>query len=173
MAEYWSGIRSQKNEILNVRADAARRRGLLEQLIARAGHFLARPGFFAAELIFHTGWILANTGVIPGVVPWDPFPFSFLTGLASAQALIIGLLILMYEERSARIAEIRDETALQVALHAERETTKLIRLVLEVQAALGVRTTEPDEEIAEMAEPLDPGRLRHTTEEVLREADDA
>src|SRR5690606_23965165 len=94
-------------------------------------------------------------------------PFSLLTGLASAQALFIGLLILMYEERSAEVEEVRAETELQVSLHAERETTKLLRMMAEVHRALGIRSEEHDAELAEMEQPLDPERLRETTEDEL------
>ncbi len=168
---YWAKVEGQKEDILNVRADAARRWGPFERGLARAARLLAHPAFFTAELVFHVAWVVLNLGVVPGVRPWDPPPFGMLGGLASTQALFIGLLILMYEVRDARIGELREETDLQVSLHAERETTKLIQLVLDVHEALGIRTAEGDADLPEMARPLDPAQLRDDTERRLRDAD--
>lgn len=84
----------------------------------------------------------------------------------------IALLILMQETHESRIAELREETDLQVALHAEREATKLLRLMLDVHRALGIKSPELDDEFDEMARPLDPDRLRESLEERLRRADE-
>lgn len=168
---YWAKVEGQKQDILNVRADATRRSGMLHRGLARMARALGHPAFFAAELAFHVGWIALNLGAAPDVEPWDPYPFGMLGGLASVQALFIGLLILMYEVRDARVGELREETDLQVSLHAERETTKLIQLMLDVHRALGIRSAEGDADLPEMARPLDPASLRDDTERRLRDAD--
>lgn len=157
--------RGEKREILNVREDATRRWDTLSHLIARTARLLSHPLFLAGELIFHVGWVACNVGLVAGVSPWDPYPFSLLTGVASVQALFIGLLILVYEERSARVDELREETNLQVSLHAERETTKLIQMVHEVHGALGLTTADRDPAVAEMEQTLDPHSLRDRMEE--------
>jgi uncharacterized membrane protein len=45
--------------------------------------WIACTGGSGPVLIFHvlwfSGWITANVGVIPGLEPFDPFPFPFLT----------------------------------------------------------------------------------------------
>jgi uncharacterized membrane protein len=170
--EYWRRLRRQKEQILNVRAEAARRRTPLERMLASTARSLAHPLFFAGEVVFHLAWVALNALLLPGPLRWDPFPFPLMTGLASLQALLIGLLILMYEERSARVQEVREETELQVNLHAERETTKLLRMMAEVHRALGIPSREHDAELSQMERPLDPARLRSTTEEELREVEE-
>lgn len=169
---YWKALRRSKDEIINVRADAVSRRTPLEAAIARMARMLAHPGFVLAEAALHGGWIVLNTGVVPGVEPWDPYPFSFLTGMASVQALFIGLLILMYAEQDSHVGELREEMDLQVALHSEREASKILRMLVEVQRALGVQSQEQDEELRLMSQPLDPAHLRQVTEEHLREAEE-
>lgn len=169
---YWRRLRRQKDAILNVRAAETRWLTPLERGLRAAARGLAHPVFLAAEVVFHLGWVALNTVGIFAALRWDPYPFPLLAGVASVQALFIGLLILMYEERSARVEEVREETELQVALHTEREATKLLRMVAEIQTALGIPTREQDEELAEMAQPLDPDRLRETTRDQLRRADE-
>lgn len=168
---YWRELHRQKDEILNIRADAARHRTPLERVLAATAKRLADPTFFAAEVVFHLLWVALNAYLLPESLRWDPYPFSLLTGFASIQALFIGLLILMYEERSAAVDEIRQETELQVNLHTERETTKLLRMMAEVHHALGLRSQERDPELEQMEQPLDPARLRDHTEEQIDEAE--
>lgn len=170
--DYWGRLRRQKDQILNVRAEEAKRRSATERMLVAVAGFLAHPAFFAAELVFHLTWVLLNAFLLDARLRWDPYPFPLLTGLASAQALFIGLLILMYEDRSATVDEVREETELQVALHTERETTKLLRLVTDIHEKMGIRSPDHDAELAEMAQPLDPERLRDVTREELRRAEE-
>lgn len=172
---YWQRIGQQKRQLLLVRADAARRRTILQWALDEVARVLAHPLFFVGEIVFHAGWIVLNTGWVPGVTPWDPYPFSFLLGIASIQAFFVGLLILMHTRYEARIGELREETELQVALHAERETTKLLRMMVEVHRKLGIASTERDTELHEMAKPLEPDHLLDETREELddEEADNA
>lgn len=167
---YWKRVDRQKDEILVVREDALRRRTLLQRWLERVAQTLAHPAFFLGEAAFHVLWVLANSGWVPDITPWDPYPFGFLFGLASVQAFFVGLLILMHTRFESRIGELREEIDLQVALHAERETTKLLRMVAEVQRALGITSCEFDAELREMAQPLRPDRLMRETEEHLDDA---
>ncbi|HET6566685.1 MAG TPA: DUF1003 domain-containing protein [Rhodothermales bacterium] len=170
-ARYWDDVREQKQEILNIRAGALKERGPGERLLARIAHVLGHPTFFLVEALFHLGWLLLNSGWIPGITPWDPYPFSFLLSFASVQALFIALLILMHSQEETRIRELREETDLQVALHSERESTKLLQMMVDVHRALGIPLAPNEQELREMMNPLDPERLRATTEEHLDESE--
>lgn len=161
-----------KDEVLNVRADAVRHRTALQHVLAAVSKVLAHPLFFFGEVALHVGWIVLNAGVLPGTTAWDPYPFSFLTGMASVQALFIGLLILMYARHEAMIAEVREEMDLQVALHSERETSKVLRMLTDVHHSLGVASAEHDRELEVMSQPLDPVHLKRTTEEHIQETQD-
>lgn len=161
--------RAAKAEVLNVRALAKQERTTMERALDRAAAAIAHPLFFLAEAVFHVGWIVANLGLIPRLRPWDPYPFGFLAGLASAQALFIALLILMQTRQESTTSEVREEMDLQVALHAEREISKLIRMLAEVQRGLNIPTTEHDRELEVMSDPVRPDFLMQKTEERLAE----
>ena len=170
-SSYWNRLRQQKEQVLNVRASIAQRRTGFQRIQVAAGKLVTRPLFFVAELVFHLGWLALNGWLLPRGLRWDPYPFSLLTGLASTQGLFIGLLILMYEEQGSRVEEVREETGLQVSLHTEREATKLLRMVAEIHEALAIPSREFDEELREMAQPLDPERLKDTTEKEIERAE--
>jgi uncharacterized membrane protein len=160
-----------KSEIKNIRVEALLHRGLMQKLLSHTSRFLSGPTFFLAETVFHVGWVVLNLGVVPGVPAWDPYPFGLLGGLASIQALFIGLLILMHAQNEGRVAELREEMELQVSLHAEHETSKVLRMLAEVHSALGIRSAEHDSEFAAMSKPIDPDHLMKVTEQHIKETE--
>lgn len=159
---YWRRLRRQKDEIMNVRVEMVKQRGLLQRAVVRATRLIAHPVFFVAHVVVVIAWIVLNLFPPAGMRPWDPYPFGLLTMGGSLEALFIALLILMHQENESSIAELREETQLQVALHGERETTKLLRLLEDVHRHLGIESRDLDDELEEMKQPLDPYQLRRS-----------
>lgn len=167
---YWGAIRTRKEEILSVREEITRHRGPLAAAIDRTGDVLAHPVFFTGMLVAHVGWVVANAGWIPGLRPWDPYPFMLLATIASAEAPFIALLILMRQNRDRRIDELREEVALQVDLHVEREATQALRMLARIEEKLGLEP-EDREDLGRMTDELDPRHLMKDIEERLVEAE--
>ena len=161
----------EKDEVLNVRAEMIKRRGWVAALIDQAGRRLAHPPFFIALLVFHLLWIVLNLRIIPGLEPWDPYPFTFLATIASVEAPFISLLVLMRQHRDERVAELREEVDLQVSLHIEREVTAVLRMLGEVQDALKVQTRMDGEALQKMEQPLDAEHLMDHLEKHLDESE--
>lgn len=156
------------HEVLNVREEMLRRQSRLSAVIGRIGEALARPAFFAGLLAAHLGWVVLNLPGLPWQ-PWDPYPFTFLATIASAEAPFITLLILMNQARNRRIAELREETNLQISLHIEREVTMALRLLGGLQRHLAVPLNEDPKRLEEMQENLDPEVLLDHLRKHLRE----
>ena len=155
-------------EILNVRSEIVKRQSRATTAIDRIGHTLAQPWLFVALLAAHLLWIVLNLPGFAWFEPWDPYPFTFLATIASAEAPFLALLIMMYQRHSSRISELREELDLQVALHLERQSTMLVRLVRELQEAGGNATAESRELIDSFEQELDARRLM---DNVRRELD--
>lgn len=163
---YWEELREGQQSIMTVRQREARKAGPMMRWIRSTGAALAHPAFFAAALLLHLAWVVANTGVA-GIQPWDPPPFTLLATIASVEAPLLALLILMRQQSDARVAELREETALQISLHTERQTTTLIRLVLELQERLGLESAVDGDKLELMTQELEPDEvLRHAEIEV-------
>lgn len=169
---YWREIRERKKEIVSVREEMMRRRTRLAAVIDRTGDLLAHPVFFSAMLALHLAWLLLNSGWIPGVRPWDPYPFVFLATVASAEAPFIALLVLMRQSRDQRIDELREEVSLQVELHMERETSRALEMLAAIQDRLGIERPA-DDDLDRMTERVDPRDLLHDLRERLDEAEGA
>ena len=108
-----------------------------------------------AHLIWFTGWILANVGLVPGLRPFDPFPFPFLTMTVSLEAIFLALFVLASQNRLARQADRRSHLDLQIDLLAEREMTAVLRLLRDIAAHLKVETSITSEQLRDLAKRTD------------------
>jgi uncharacterized membrane protein len=94
--------------------------------------------FFSFHVIFFTGWILLNTGILPGIPAFDPYPFGFLTMVVSLEAIFLSIFVLISQNRAAKVADVREEVDLQVNVRAEQEITQILSMLDEVHSKLGI-----------------------------------
>ena len=170
-SSYLDRVGGSTEEILNVRGEVARRRTRLSALIERVGHVLSHPAFFFALLAGHLLWILLNLPIYPWFAPWDPYPFTFLATIASVEAPFIALLVLMHQQRSQRVSELREETHLQVSLHVEREVSMALRQLEKLQRKDKTAAGQDPELLQRLQEDLDPQRLMEEVRRDLRRAE--
>jgi uncharacterized membrane protein len=110
-----------------------------------------------------TAWVIAN--VIHLVKPWDPYPFILLNLALSFQAAYASPIIMMSQNRQARVADERNHLALQIALLAEQEDTETLLLLQKICAKLEIPLG--DQAAAALAERTDPNVL---IEQIKKEA---
>ena len=114
--------------------------------------------FLLLHALWFGGWILWNTGKIPGLQPFDPFPFSGLTLTVSLEAIFLALFILQSQNRANRRADERAHLDLQVNLLAEHEATKMLQL-LQALCAHHKLSLAQDPELLELLGRTEPERL--------------
>lgn len=170
---HWDRMRQSAGEILNVRSEVTRRQKRSAALVEDIGRTLAYPMFFIALLSAHVLWVVLNLPIFPWFSPWDPYPFMLLATVASAEAPFIALLVLMYQRRSSRISELREEIDLQVSLHLERQMTVMLRLLGEVQDRLEIASREDPVLLERLQRELDPKQLMQSLRRHLQQAEDA
>ena len=108
--------------------------------------------FVLLHIAIFIAWFLINLGMIPGIRPFDPFPFILLAMVVSCEAVLLSTFVLMKQNRMSRKAEQRDQLHLQVALLAEKELTKLLQGQRRISEHLGVAEVALDEETRELSE---------------------
>ncbi|MBI2410943.1 MAG: DUF1003 domain-containing protein [Candidatus Kerfeldbacteria bacterium] len=119
--------------------------------------------FLIINILFFLGWILLNTGVIPGITPFDPFPFGFMTTAVSLEAIILAVVVLISQNREATIADIREEIDLQVNVITENEITKLLEMVTLLLQKQEIDITL-DKELKEMLKPINVAKIEKSLE---------
>ena len=131
----------------------------------RVGDVIARSAgqmwFTGLHALWFVIWIVLNCSLIPGLQPFDPFPFQFLTFLVSLEAIFLSLFILMSQNRSSRQADARAQLDLQINLLAEQESTKMLQMLYNLCSHHGLADAR-DPEVQQLKTPTEP-------EELLRE----
>ena len=118
----------------------------------------------AVHVIWFGSWIAINTGVLPIITPFDPFPFSFLNMTMSLEAIFLALFVLESQNRLARQSEQRSHLDLQINLLAEREMTAALQLLRDIASHLRVETSVSTELLNDMIKETDVHRLAEEVE---------
>jgi uncharacterized membrane protein len=92
----------------------------------------------ALHVVWFLLWLLVNLGGLPGIGPFDPYPFSLLTTIVSLEAIFLTLFVLISQIRMSREADKRAQLDLQVNLLAEKEATMVLRMLQEISGHLGL-----------------------------------
>lgn len=122
--------------------------------------------FLSLNTLWFIVWIVINTGLIPGVEPFDPFPFGLLTMIVSLEAIFLSIIVLISQNRAAKIAELREEIDLQINSIAETEITKTITLLELLLEKNGIKLDDPD--VADMTKPLRSADIERALEKQLK-----
>jgi uncharacterized membrane protein len=105
----------------------------------------------------HVAWFGAWIIVNSWLVSFDPFPFVLLTTVVSLEAIFLTLMVLVSQNREAKLEEQRADLDLQIDLLAEHEVTRLLTLVRAVARQVGVEDAldKEDEELEQEVRPRD------------------
>jgi uncharacterized membrane protein len=123
-----------------------------------------------ALLVVVATWIGGNeTLKLVGRAPLDPPPFFWLQGAIALTALVVTLVLLISQNRLARLSEQRAHLDLQVNLLAERKIAKLIELVEELRRDLPSVVDRRDAEAESMQVAADPGAVLDAVKASLRD----
>lgn len=122
--------------------------------------------FLVLNIIWFAAWILINTGKVPGIEAFDPYPFGFLTMVVSLEAIILAIIVLISQNREGRVNELREEIELQLNTISEGELTKLMNLMAVLLEKQGVNIKD-DPELQKMLKPIDSAELIRQLEEEL------
>lgn len=124
---------------------------------------------FIVHGVIFVSWIILNLGIVPGIRPFDPFPFILLTMTVSMEGVVLALFVLMKQNRMSRRADERDHLHLQVNLLAEKEVTKMLQMQSRICERLGIDQPRVDPEVKELAEDTAVDRLARDLKEKLPE----
>lgn len=100
--------------------------------------------FFIFHVYWFIAWVVLNSNFIPGIEPFDPYPYGLLTMVVSLEAIFLSIFILLSQNRAANIDRLREELDLQVNLIAEEEITKSLEILARISDKLGIKIDDPE-----------------------------
>jgi uncharacterized membrane protein len=109
--------------------------------------------------IWFAVWIAINTGLVPVVRPFDPFPFPLLTMIVSLEAIFLALFVLASQNRLAKQSDLRANLDLQIDLLVEREMTAVLQLLNDIAKHLDVDTDVTTDRISDLIKKTDVKKL--------------
>jgi uncharacterized membrane protein len=143
-------IKSFKAEFLKNRSFAIK---VADGLTSKFGTL----GFLILNLTLFIGWFLVNSGKIPGIPVFDPYPYVLLITTVSLEAIILAVVVLISQNREGYINTMRDELQLHVNLLTEREITKVLVLLRELLRKNDIKIS--DAELDEMLLDIDTSHI--------------
>jgi uncharacterized membrane protein len=128
------------DKIIRVENNVLERRSGREAVTDAIGGFVGTVAFVVWQLVSFLGWIVVYAEKVPGIRPFDPFPYPLLSSITSLEAVLLAAFVLMKQNRMSVIADRRDHLDLQVNLLTERKATQIIQMLDRLSLHLGGRT---------------------------------
>ena len=150
----------------SLKAKANAKRSLSEKIADSLTEKFGTMGFLIVNTVVFVLWVLVNTGKISAIPAFDPFPFNLLTTAVSLEAIILATFVLISQNRAAKVDDLREETHLQIDLIAEREVTKILKLLITIAEKNGIDLSR-DPELQKMLRPTSADDLERALEKEI------
>jgi uncharacterized membrane protein len=140
---------------------------LSQRRVERLSRFIGRPAYLIALLTMVAAWVVYNsTAPAWGLKAFDAPPFELLDGIMSLIALITTTIVLIAQNRLAKLEQQHTHLALQVNLLTEQKVTKLIHLLEELRRDLPMVKDRHDAQATVLQERADTAQVLSAIEEV-------
>lgn len=100
-----------------------------EHIADVAAHFIGSWKFIICQSLFFLVWVIYNSSVLFGLLPFDPYPFILLNLILSFQASFLSPMILMSQNRTDKSDRRKLENAVTVV-------TRIDTLLHEISGSL-------------------------------------
>lgn len=153
--------------IRSFEAKELRKRPFIVKIADSLTSFFGSLTFLGFNAFIFTIWLLINTGTIPIIPIFDPFPFILLTMIVSLEAIFLTVIVLLSQNRQGLVNSLREELDLQVNLLSERELTKTLSLLSDIHRHLGIKR-DADPELESMLKDIDTSYIERKLETQIR-----
>src|SRR6202022_102616 len=131
--------------------------------------FIGSLTFLLLHALLVAAWTLINLNVIPGIKPFDPFPFGILALVVSSESVFLTIFVLISQSRMARQSERRSHLDLQVGMLSEQELTTILQMLQKLCQHVGVNVDSSKQEVQSFSKTTDVHKLASELEEKLPE----
>ncbi len=119
--------RKNIDTIARVEEIAQKERTFGERVADKVAAVIGSWTFIITQSAILACWVALN--IVGWVQHWDPYPFILLNLALSFQAAYASPIIMMSQNRQARLFERRNHLDLQINLLSEQENTEMLRLL--------------------------------------------
>jgi uncharacterized membrane protein len=148
---------------------ALKKRSPAEQISETITRIAGGGRMLVAHVLWFGAWLAINADAIPGLAPFDRFPFPLLTTLVSLEAIFLSLFVLSSQNRMTRHSDQRSQLDLQVNLLAEKEMTAVLVLLQDIAKHMDVKVSLTPDYVRDLAKKTDILKLTERLEELPKE----
>ncbi len=131
-----------------------------QRILERISRVIGQPAFVGFILLFVALWILANVVLHQvDMAEFDPAPFHWLQGITGLGALLTAIVVLIKQERLAKLEEQRAHLDLKVTLLTEQKAAKLIHLLEELRRDLPNVRDRHDPDATALQQSMNPNEV--------------
>lgn len=123
--------------VAEMQHEADRQRKLGERVADAVAATVGSWTFIIAQSAVLAAWMAIN--LAGWIFQWDPYPFILLNLVLSFQAAFASPIIMMSQNRQAKLDARRNQLDLQINLLAEQENTEMLRLLRLLCEKSGIR----------------------------------
>lgn len=128
-----------------------------QRILERISSVLGQPVYLGFILLMVALWMLANAELPRfGMSGFDPAPFFWLQGIVGLGALLTATVVLIKQNRMAKLSEQHAHLMLKVTLLTEQKAAKLIDLLEELRRDLPNVKNRHDPEAAALKQSMNP-----------------
>jgi uncharacterized membrane protein len=158
--------RDNVESMRRVEAQAMAKRTRADRMAAFVASFCGSMSFVWLHVLIFSTWLLMNSW--PGLSHFDPYPFTFLTLVVSLEAIFLSAFILISQNYELRISDRRNQLDLQINLLTEQENTKMLQLLEQIAAKVGIDVSA-DAELRFLKQVTHPEKLIAQIEQAQQE----
>jgi uncharacterized membrane protein len=155
--------------IAKLEQDALERRTAAERISEAIARFIGSVAFLLLQILLVLAWSAINLNLIPGLKPFDPFPFGILALVVSSESVVLTIFVLISQNRMTRQAERRSHLDLQVSMLAEQELTTMLEMQQKICQHMGVDVASSKQELQGFSNATDVHKLASELEDKLPE----
>lgn len=91
--------------VAKLESEVLQRRTSSERIAEAVGTFAGSMTFVVLHICVFIVYLRANTGCIPGIRPFDPYPFGAFAMVVAFEAMLLSAFVLMRQNRMSRRVE--------------------------------------------------------------------
>jgi uncharacterized membrane protein len=100
-----------------------------EKIADRVTSFVGKPHFLLVQLLWFTGWVSLNTGILAIMTRFDEYPFGLLGIILAIEAIFITGFLLISQNRQNTHADKRAELDYEVNVRTYREIHEIAAML--------------------------------------------
>ncbi len=157
---------TRRRVIKTIKAKADAKRTAMERLADWMTSSIGSMAFLTVNVVIFVLWLIINTGHLGSMAIFDPFPFSLLTMIVSLEAIILAIFVLISQNRSMKVDDLREEIHLQINLISEKEITKTMQMLALLLEKNGIDISQ-DPELKRLLKPISEEELERRLEKEI------